>query len=283
MEEGSPVTLDASQSRDADGDALTYTWTIGSDTIATGAAPTLTFPDDGTKLVTLTVRDSYGAAARQAVTIAVQNAAPVATLGASTISVVSGGTLQVTGGFTDAGVQDAPWQWALDFGNGTTLADRAAATGPIVRSATYLQAGAYTVTFQVTDKDGAIGTATPLVITVERLAAGGSVSPQEINANATGVANVAFALLSQAGINAATLDVATARIGEVAPILKNKGEWFTESRDVNGDGLADLVVRFDRGELVRAGALANGQSSLVMTGTLRDGRQVKATAEVSVR
>lgn len=281
--EGTPLTLDASQSRDEDGDALTYTWTVGSDTVATGATPTLTFPDDGTKVVTLTLRDSYGAAARQSVTITVQNAAPVATLGSGTLSVVSGGTLQVTGGFTDAGVQDAPWQWAIDFGNGITRSGSATAIAPVAGSATYLQAGSYTVTFQVTDKDGATGTATPLVITVERLAAAGAVSPQVINANATGGGNVAFALLSQAGLDATTLDVGSARIGEVAPILKNKGEWFTESRDVNGDGAADLVVRFDRGELVRAGALVNGQPSLVMTGTLRDGRQVKATGEVTVR
>jgi PKD repeat protein len=207
----------------------------------------------------------------------------VATLAAGTVSVVSGGTLQVTGAFTDAGTQDAPWQWAIDFGNGTAPSGSAATIAPVTRSATYLQAGSYTVTFQVADKDGATGAATPLVISVERLAAGASVSPQVINPNATGNGNVAFALISQPGLDATTLDVASARIGTVAPILKNKGEWFTESRDVNGDGATDLVVRFDRGELVKAGALASGQSSLVMTGDLRDGRQVKATAEVSVR
>jgi DNA/RNA endonuclease G (NUC1) len=281
--EGGAVTLDASASRDADGDAISYSWTIGADTVSTSATPTLTFADDGAKVVTLTVRDAYGAATRQSVTITVQNAAPVATLTSPTVSVVSGGTLEVTGGFTDAGVQDAPWQWAIDFGNGTAPSGSAASIAPVTRSATYLQAGSYTVTFQVTDKDGATGTATPLVISVERLAAEGSVSPTVINPNATGSGNVAFALLSQAGLDATTLDAGTARIGGVAPILKNKGEWFTESRDVNGDGFADLVVRFDRGELVKAGALASGQSSLVMTGDLRDGRQVKATAEVSVR
>ncbi len=66
---GVPVTLDGSDSSDADGDSLTLTWT-GPFGTATGVSPTVTVPG-GTHIVNLTVDDGRGGMAMDTVTITV--------------------------------------------------------------------------------------------------------------------------------------------------------------------------------------------------------------------
>ena len=61
-EKGGPAPLalevDASQSTDVNGDALTYAWDFGDGTMATGATAQHTYATDGTYTLTLTVSDS---------------------------------------------------------------------------------------------------------------------------------------------------------------------------------------------------------------------------------
>jgi hypothetical protein len=52
--------------------------------------------------------------------------------------------------------------------------------------------------------------------------------------------------------------------------------------DVNGDGLPDLTLHFDRAALISAGQLTSRSTSLVVQATLRDGRQIEARGAVSV-
>ena len=63
------VTLDGTGSSDPDGDALTYTWSFGDGTSGTGSILTHTYSTPGVFLVTLTVRDSAGAANTASVSI----------------------------------------------------------------------------------------------------------------------------------------------------------------------------------------------------------------------
>ena len=77
---GTPVTLDASGSTDANGDAHTYTWRENGNQIATGASPTVAFAL-GTHTVELTVDDGNGGADTDTVVITVEDTTdPVVTL-----------------------------------------------------------------------------------------------------------------------------------------------------------------------------------------------------------
>lgn len=88
---GAVVTLDGSASTDANGDALTYTWTLisrpaGSAATLTGAdtaRPTFTADVEGTYELTLTVNDGKvsSTATTVTVTVAVPNAVPLANAG----------------------------------------------------------------------------------------------------------------------------------------------------------------------------------------------------------
>ncbi len=72
--DGANVALDGTGSTDADGDALTYTWTRAGSTIASGVAPTVTL-GLGTHVLTLTVSDGK-AAGSDTVSIMVRDTTP---------------------------------------------------------------------------------------------------------------------------------------------------------------------------------------------------------------
>jgi hypothetical protein len=76
---GTQVTLDGSASSDADGDALTYTWTEGTTALGTGVNLVVTLPI-GVHTITLTVDDSKGGTNSATVVITVVSVAPTITV-----------------------------------------------------------------------------------------------------------------------------------------------------------------------------------------------------------
>jgi hypothetical protein len=72
--DGTPVTLNGTDSNDPDGDALTFTWT-GPFGTATGSAPTVSLPN-GSHTITLTVTDEPGASATDTVVMTVADTTP---------------------------------------------------------------------------------------------------------------------------------------------------------------------------------------------------------------
>ena len=134
------VAVDASGTTDADGDALTYAWTFGDGTTATGAQATKTYATAGSYAVTLTASDGKGASTASAtVTVKAPNRAPAAILDAK------GQDLDWS--FDGAGSSDPDGDaltHAWDFGDGST------ATGPTA-ARRYAAAGSYTVTLTVSD------------------------------------------------------------------------------------------------------------------------------------
>ena len=166
--EGSPVTLSAAGSSDPDGDPLSYTWTIANEntpslvTTLTGLTHGVAFPQSGTYLITLTVLDGSPKGPLSTVstrTLTIDNSAPTAFLTGG-VGAIAGQAVSVSAGFADAGVEDGPWSWSIDWGHGLpSTGSYTSLSNTTSTSHVYPSAGAYTARITVTDRDGATGTA----------------------------------------------------------------------------------------------------------------------------
>src|SRR5207249_3626921 len=141
--EGTAVSFDGSASPDPDGDALTYAWSFGDGATGSGARPTHAFADNGTYTVTLTVTDARGAASAPATTTAaIGNVAPTVNAGPNQ-TVTLGSPITVSATFSDPGVNDAPWAYAIDWGDGSpqTTGSTTSQSSAITATHTYAAAG----------------------------------------------------------------------------------------------------------------------------------------------
>jgi PKD repeat protein len=202
--EGVAVAFDGSGSTDPDGDGLGYAWTFGDGATGTGVAPTHAYAASGTYTVTLTVTDTRGASSSPVTTTAtISNAAPVVNAGPDqTVNVGSPVTVNAT--FTD-GVNDGPWAYGIDWGDGSaqTSGSTSSQSSPITATHTYSAGGAHTVRVTVTDNLGAAGSATATVTAASQVAtlvgAGNIARCDRVNDEATatlldGIAGTVFAL-----------------------------------------------------------------------------------------
>jgi len=112
--------------------------------------------------VTLTVTDSDGSTSTKTAQITVSNAVPIVNAGSDKTS-NEGSVVSFSGGYTDLGVNDAPWTITWDFGDGGT------SSGILTPTNIYIDNGVYIVTLTVTDKDGESGTDT-LTVTISNVA-----------------------------------------------------------------------------------------------------------------
>jgi len=162
VDEGSPVTLDGSDSNDPDGGIAKYEWDFNYDgrtfvVDATGKRIETRYPDGpSTNSVALRVTDDKGANHIATTQVQVRNVAPKAEAGGPYTG-LAGSSISMAGTATDPGTIDQTglrYRW--DFGDG------AKGNGPIV-SHSYAQPGEYTAILTVTDKDGAQGSDTAKV------------------------------------------------------------------------------------------------------------------------
>jgi DNA/RNA endonuclease G (NUC1)/PKD repeat protein len=151
--EGSSLTLDASASKDEDGDAMTYAWDFGDGTRASGpnSAVTHFFPDNGVYAVVVTVTDKYGAQSSAATEVTASNLPPTASFAASG-PVVEGSSfpLSLSGASDPSPVDAADLRYAFDCGTGSFGAESARPT----TSCATTDNGLRTVRARVSDKDG---------------------------------------------------------------------------------------------------------------------------------
>jgi uncharacterized delta-60 repeat protein len=101
-------------------------------------------------------------------------------------------------------------------------------------------------------------------------------SPNTINLGSGG--NVPVAILSSERFDAAAVDPLTVRLAGAAVALKGKGTPSAILQDVNGDGLADLVVHVDTEAL----QLSATDIIAVLTATTFDGRAIAGTDSVRI-
>jgi PKD repeat protein len=162
VDEGSLLSLDGSGSRDPDGSIVKYKWDLdydGRNFVVDSTGQTVsTVYEDGPATVTVALRvtDNDGANHLATTQVTVWNVAPVAEAGGPYVGQVDS-PINMAGTGTDPGsIDQAGLTYTWDFGDGNQ------GSGPIVNHS-YDQAGDYTLTLTVTDKDGAQGTDTASV------------------------------------------------------------------------------------------------------------------------
>jgi len=253
--------------------------------------------DNATRTVRGKLRDKDGGETEYTGSVLVNNLAPVVTIApAGTIS--SGGTYNLSGSFSDAGVVDFPWVYQINWG-GPTTSGSTSVQGPVNASQNYLVPGTYPITLKVTDKDGGWGTAST-TLTVQALAVTCDVKPETINLKGdmqnTGNGNgggapsgmVIIHCFSTADVNLSTLVASTGTLGnnvgvETPVARRNNGTYYiTTSDDVNGDGRPDLILHFNRSDMIANGDLVAGMPALFFHGVLSDGRHVTGSDAVRV-
>jgi hypothetical protein len=118
---GSTVTLHGNWSCDADGDSITYEWTLlskpgGSNATLSGAAtvePSFVADAYGTYVIGLVVSDPWAQSAADTVTVSFENVRPVANAGTSSSAVVGQPVTLDGRGSSDANEDALTCQWAL--------------------------------------------------------------------------------------------------------------------------------------------------------------------------
>ncbi|MEO8579094.1 MAG: DNA/RNA non-specific endonuclease [Gemmatimonadales bacterium] len=281
--EGASLAFNGTGSSDPDGDALTYLWNFGDGTTGSGATPTHTYADNGSYTVSLTVKDPIGAEDIKSSSVMVSNAAPIVKTLTATPSVLSGETVFALATFGDAGVNDSPWSYTFDWGERSTSTGSTSDQGaPVGSSRSFLAAGTYSVGFTVTDKD--LGTSARSVVSfrVLRVSTALSVNPGRINIQGNGNGQVIVTVYGTSTIDASAIDLGSVRIGDVGIDTRGNDDFKSSIKDVNNDGIADLTVHFNRGDLVDDVQLTARTTELVLRANMMDGRQIEARGPVQV-
>jgi serine protease len=146
---GDPVSMNALDAEDPDGEVVAYEWDFGNGTVDTGQFVTAFYEEPGTYRARLTVTDDDGATdtATKPIVVESDNEGPTAAIDADPDPAGVGQAITFdAGGSSDPDGSIASYDWGFD--DGTT------ATGETVTRA-FDRPGTYWVTLSVTDDEGA--------------------------------------------------------------------------------------------------------------------------------
>lgn len=151
--EGDTVSFNGSGSGSSAGGPLSFLWDFGDGSTSPGPSATHRYTDNGTFTVTLTVRNASGRSATAATTAQVVNVAPVIQAGGDT-AITAGEGFELVASFSDRGVQDGPWGYRIDWGDGSTATvGTAEKPGAIEARHDYTLRGRHSLRMTVHDKD----------------------------------------------------------------------------------------------------------------------------------
>jgi predicted lipoprotein with Yx(FWY)xxD motif len=165
---GTIVTLDGSQSKDANGDALTYEWSLttkpaDSTAVLCGAntsTPYFTADKQGDYVAQVTVRDGFGGSASDTVTVGFRNMPPVAEAGSDQAVNAVGTVVQLDGTQSyDANGDHLTYRWSM---LSKPSESNAALVGALTSRPTFTVDvhGDYIIQVEVNDGSGGIATDT---------------------------------------------------------------------------------------------------------------------------
>jgi PKD repeat protein len=161
--EGTAVHFDASATTDADGDALTYSWSFGDGSSDTARSPDHVYLDNGTYQVSLFADDGIGCTTSSKCTVTrsvtIANSRPVFDPGFTGAMITAGTSYSAGGSFTDPGTLDS-WTATVDYGEGAGPIPLALSGQAFTLLHLYPTPGTYDVTVTITDDDGGARTAT---------------------------------------------------------------------------------------------------------------------------
>src|SRR5205085_2090769 len=125
-----------------------------------GAIPIST--DNGSRTVKGKIRDKDGGFSEYTASVTINNVAPTVNAAANQFSNEGSSTSFSLGSFSDPGVNDNPWAVDVNWGDSSSHTTfNAGSQGALgIENHTYADNGTYTVTVQVTDKDGAFDSKT---------------------------------------------------------------------------------------------------------------------------
>lgn len=145
--EGSALTFSASATDPGTADVLTYLWTFGDGSSASGATVQKSFADNGSFSWKVVVSDTGGGSDNRQGSVVIGNASPMLAGIVLPSSAQEGSPVQATATASDPGSADVlsyTWRWS----DGVN-------TSGATTSRTFAQNGTYTVALTVSDDDGA--------------------------------------------------------------------------------------------------------------------------------
>jgi len=298
--EGAVVELTGSAT-DENGDPLSYAWSIGDGTNVSGQSASHRFVDNGAYFATLEVSD--GKLVTLVTTrVDVSNAPPsLGSLEGATRFI--GEPYEIAVALSDPGVLDAPWHYTIAWGDGVIdEADATTLAEPIRGIHSYLEAGTYTVRVTLRDKDEGVATAVEAQVVVKVDETDIDVKPLDpnnrIHLRGHWDKHIVVAILGDARLNAAAVDLATVKLGNVnvRQIHRGSGDdddddgepgtrnltYLATLADVDRDGDMDLLVLFERKAMLRSGDLTKETTGLTLTGMTVGGRKLVGTDDIQV-
>jgi hypothetical protein len=108
------------------------------------------------------------------------------------------------------------------------------------------------------------------------------VDPSPINIDNNGNGQMIVTVFGNSAYDGTAINLSTVRIGHTSADVTGNSDPKAAFKDVNHDGILDLVVHFVRGDLVANGDLSSDARFLVLDANLNDGRQMEARGPVGV-
>jgi hypothetical protein len=199
-------------------------------------------------------------------------------------------------------VLDAPWHYTIEWGDGSVdEGDATSLAEPIRGSHSWVEAGTYSVRMALRDKDEGVATSVEAQVVVKLDETDIDVKPWDsknrIHLKGHWDKHIVVAILADERLDAAAVDLATVKLGNVSVRQIHRGgdddddddergtrnlTYLATLHDVDGDGDRDLLVLFDRKAMLRAGDLTVETTALTLTGMTVGGRKLVGTDEIQI-